>query len=121
MALWPAVMGNRCAIALLASLLYACALERLGVPFNWPEWLLADLFVLKAILGPNMTLQDELVAALFVLVWPAYFMDAQSLYDVGMQIVLLQLLIVLPWIKVQRIIFSISHGRLRPEVAGENS
>lgn len=106
-------MGYRTAWVLLASYAYACALEWLAVPFWAPLWILADLFVLKATLSPNMTLQDELVAALFPIAWVGNALDAGTNYAIGMQVVILQFLIVLPWAKLQRVIFSISHGSLR--------
>lgn len=111
-ALVPAMMGSHTAWALLASLAYAFALEALHVPFGLP-WLLADAFVLRTILHPNMTLQDELIAALFPVAWIGYALDEYTRYDIAMPVVILQFLLVLPWPKLQRIIFSISHGPLR--------
>lgn len=111
-ALVPAMMGSHTAWALLASLAYAFALEALHVPFGL-SWLLADAFVLRTILHPNMTLQDELIAAAFVPAWVGYTLGDETSYQIGVGVVVLQFLLVLPWPKLQRIIFSISHGPLR--------
>lgn len=105
----PAIMGNRTACALLASLAYAAILERLAIPFG-PVWMLADLAVLAIILRPNMTLQDELIAALFVPAWVGYALDAETNYTIGMFVVTMQLLICVPWIWLQKGGGDVSHG-----------
>lgn len=83
------------------------------MPFSLPLWLVADLAVLALIVRPNMNLQDELVAALFVPAWWAYFTDAQTLYEVTMFVVIAQFLIVLPWPSLQRGLELFSHGPAR--------
>lgn len=118
LAVIPAMMGSRTAAALLCSLLYAKGLDALAVPFWLPLWLLADLAVLAVILGPNMTLQDELVAALFIPAWWAYFTDPVTLYEITLFIVVMQLLIVLPWPKFQGTSGSVSHGSLKGKACG---
>lgn len=106
-------MGNRTAGALLCSFLYAKGLDGLSVPFSLPLWLVADLAVLALIVGRNMTLQDELVAALFPVAWWAYFTDAETLYQVTLFVVVMQFLIVLPWFKLQKGLEFFSHGPMR--------
>lgn len=112
LALIPALMGSGTAWALLASLAYVYTLEALGVPFGL-VWFLADAFVLRTVLRPNMTLQDELIVVLFLPAWWSYSQDAVMLYEVATGVVILQLLICIPWLKFQRTIYSISHGSLR--------
>jgi len=91
----PAWKGDIAARALLASLLYAEALDRLHIPFNPLLWGLADLCVLAAIERPLMTLRDELIAALFIPAWFSYFLDPYQLYQVGMTVVIAQLVLAL--------------------------
>lgn len=112
LALVPAWMGSRTAWALLASLAYATALETMGVPFG-ASYIVADAYVMRAIWQPSMNLQDELILALFPVAWLGYALDEYTRYDIAMPVVILQFLLVLPWPKLQRIIFSISHGSLR--------
>lgn len=89
----PALMGSTAACALLVSYVYALTLEHLGVSFWWPEWLLADLFVLKAIAAQGLSLSDELIIALMIPAWVAYFAGETMRYEfvcglVAMQFVL---------------------------------
>lgn len=85
-----ALMGNRTALALLCSL---------GASFLMTDSIglfLLDVAVLCVILRPNMTLADELIAALFVVAWAAYFADDQFRYDVGYAVVVLQMMLTIP-------------------------
>ncbi len=93
LAVVPALMGSTAACALLVSYAYALALEHLGVAFWWPEWIVPDLFVLKAIAAHGMTLSDELIVALMIPAWVAYFAGETMRYEfvcglVAMQFVL---------------------------------
>lgn len=89
----PALLGSHTACALLVSYAYALALEHLGVAFWGPQWLVADLFVLKVILAPRMSLADELIGALMVLAWFGYLMGEWMNYQVGCGIVAMQFFI----------------------------
>lgn len=113
MAVLPAVMANRTAAALLCSLLYVKGLDWLAVPFSLPLWLIADFAVLALIVRRNMTLQDELVAVLFLPAWWSYFTDAETLYEVTMFVVIMQFLIVMPWPRLQKGLEFFSHGPMR--------
>ena len=113
LALIPAIGGSKTAWALLASYSYALCLEWLGVDFWAPQWLLADVFVLKVILSPNMTLADELIGALMLPAWFGYLQGANLNYEVGCGVVALQFLLTLPVRRWQRSLFSFTHGPMR--------
>ncbi|MEW9855937.1 hypothetical protein [Novosphingobium sp. M1R2S20] len=113
LAVLPAVMGNRTAWALLASYVYACGLEWLGVPFSLPLWIAADLFVLAVIVRPNMSLADELIAVLFLPSWWGYAAEPVLRYEIGMGAVFLQFLLCLPVCKPQGTTGSVSHGSIK--------
>lgn len=114
LALLPAFGGSRTAWALLASYAYAWFVgDYLQVPFWAPEWVMADLFVMRVILSPNAGLAEDLIAALMIPAWIGYALGQHLNYDIGMGVVALQFLLCLPVRKWQRIIFSVSHGPLR--------
>jgi hypothetical protein len=110
LAVLPAIMGNRTAWALLGSYVYACTLERLGVPFWAPLWLVADFMVLVAIASPVMGLADEMIAALFLPSWFAYLCEPVLMYEIAMGAVALQFLLTLPVQKLQKIQGNVTHG-----------
>lgn len=114
----PAWGGSRAALALLASFLYATALLALGVPFSWLQWIAADLFVLKAIVSSNMSLQEELVAALFLPAWASYALSPVMLYEISTGVVILQFLICLPWPALQKTSGEVTHGSVKDNQGG---
>lgn len=85
-----ALMGSRTALALLCSLVASFLMTgNLGL-------ILLDLAVLAVILRPNMTLADELIAALFIVSWAGMLGDDQLRYDASYAVVVLQMLLCLP-------------------------
>lgn len=85
-----ALMGSRTALALLCSL---------GASFLMTDsigLLLLDLAVLCVILRPNMTLADELIAALFVVAWASYPAGEQLRYTVTYMVVVVQIALTVP-------------------------
>lgn len=106
-----ALMGSRTALALLCSLAASFLMtDSVGL-------FLLDLLVLCAILRPNMTLADELIAALFVVAWAGYLADDQLRYDASYACVVLQMLLTLPVGRLQRGLELFSHGPLRGKVS----
>lgn len=116
-----ALMGSRTALALLCSLGVAMGIQR-GIYPTQPDLVnallfLLDLAVLCVILRPNMTLADELIAALFVVAWAGYLADDQLRYDASYAVVILQMILTLPVERLQRGLGMFSHGPLRGEVS----
>lgn len=65
-------MGNRAAIALLASFLICGLLDWSGAQFNFVFWLMMDSAVVLAIIHRTMTYWDVAIIASFIPAWALY-------------------------------------------------
>lgn len=93
-----ALMGNRTAMALLASTGFTFMLTMLGTPFSAPAWIAVDLLVIAVILvpWPRIPTADCFVLALFVPSWALYFVDSEAGYAASVCVCSAQMLLTLP-------------------------
>ena len=93
-----ALMGNRTAMALLASTAFTFALTLAGAPFSAPAWIAVDLFVIAVILlpWPHIPTADCFVLALFVPSWALYFVDSEAGYAASVLVCSAQMMLTLP-------------------------
>lgn len=93
-----ALMGNRTAMALLASTAFTFALTLAGAPFSAPAWIAVDLLVIAVILlpWPHIPTADCFVLALFVPSWALYFVDSEAGYAASVLVCSAQMMLTLP-------------------------